>query len=47
VAGGYRSSYLAAGACSLIGALLFSMAGSASSDEATVRSSDVVSGVAK
>jgi len=47
VAGGYRSSYLAAGACSLIGALLFSMAGSASSDEVTVRSSDVVSGVAK
>jgi len=28
-AGGYRSSYLAAGACSLVGALLFSMAGSA------------------
>lgn len=30
VAGGYRSSYLAAAACSLIGALLFSLAGSAS-----------------
>jgi MFS family permease len=28
-AGGYRSSYLAAGACSLVGALLFSLAGSA------------------
>lgn len=31
-AGGYRSSYLAAGACSLVGALLFSMAGSAGDD---------------
>lgn len=30
VAGGYRSSYLAAGACSIIGAILFSFAGSAS-----------------
>jgi MFS family permease len=30
VAGGYRSSYLAAGACSIIGAVLFSFAGSAS-----------------
>jgi MFS family permease len=29
-AGGYRASYLAAGACSLIGALLFSFAGSVS-----------------
>lgn len=28
-AGGYRSSYVAAGVCSLVGALLFSMAGSA------------------
>jgi MFS family permease len=28
-AGGYRASYLAAGACSLVGALLFSFAGSA------------------
>ena len=31
-AGGYRSSYLAAGACSLLGALLFSLAGSAGDD---------------
>lgn len=31
-AGGYRSSYLAAGACSLVGALLFSLAGSAGDD---------------
>ena len=31
-AGGYRSSYLAAGACSLLGALLFSFAGSAGDD---------------
>ncbi|NDA38033.1 MAG: hypothetical protein EBX80_05850 [Acidimicrobiia bacterium] len=30
VAGGYRSSYLAAGACSIIGAILFSFAASAS-----------------
>jgi MFS family permease len=30
VAGGYRSSYLAAGLCSVLGALLFSLAGSAS-----------------
>ncbi len=30
VAGGYRSSYLAAGICSLFGALLFSLAGPAS-----------------
>jgi MFS family permease len=30
VAGGYRTSYLVAGACSLIGAFLFSFAGSAS-----------------
>ena len=30
VAGGYRSSYLAAGVCSVLGALLFSLAGSAS-----------------
>jgi len=29
VAGGYRSSYLAAGVCSIIGAILFSFAGSA------------------
>ena len=47
VAGGYRSSYLAAGACSLVGALLFSMAGSASGDSMSDRSSDVVSGAAK
>jgi len=47
VAGGYRSSYLAAGACSLIGALLFSMAGSASGDSMPDRSSDVVSGATK
>ena len=47
VAGGYRSSYLAAGACSLIGALLFSMAGSASGDSMSDRSSDVVSGTTK
>lgn len=33
VAGGYRSSYLAAAACSLIGALLFSLAGSASEQD--------------
>ena len=31
-AGGYRSSYLAAGACSLVGAVLFSLAGSAGDD---------------
>jgi hypothetical protein len=31
-AGGYRTSYLAAGACSLVGALLFSLAGSAGDD---------------
>jgi len=31
-AGGYRSSYLAAGACSIVGALLFSLAGSAGDD---------------
>jgi hypothetical protein len=31
-AGGYRTSYLVAGACSLIGALLFSLAGSAGDD---------------
>jgi cyanate permease len=31
-AGGYRSSYLVAGVCSLIGALLFSLAGSAGDD---------------
>lgn len=31
-AGGYRSSYLAAGACSLVGALLFARAGSAGDD---------------
>ena len=30
VAGGYRASYLAAGVCSVLGALLFSLAGSAS-----------------
>ena len=30
IAGGYRSSYLAAGVCSIIGAVLFSFAGSAS-----------------
>ena len=30
VAGGYSTSYLVAGACSLIGAFLFSFAGSAS-----------------
>ncbi|MFM8954246.1 MAG: MFS transporter [Actinomycetota bacterium] len=47
VAGGYRSSYLAAGACSLIGALLFSMAGSASGDYTANQNSDVVSGAAK
>ena len=33
-AGGYRSSYLAAGVCSIIGAILFSFAGSASGVEA-------------
>lgn len=33
VAGGYRSSYLAAAACSLIGALLFSLAGPASEND--------------
>ncbi|NBY45493.1 MAG: MFS transporter [Acidimicrobiia bacterium] len=33
VAGGYRSSYLAAGVCSIIGAILFSLAGSASPEE--------------
>ena len=47
VAGGYRSSYLAAGACSLIGALLFSMAGSASGDYTANQNSDVVYGAAK
>jgi cyanate permease len=31
-AGGYRTSYLVAGVCSLIGALLFSLAGSAGDD---------------
>ncbi len=36
VAGGYRSSYLAAGACSIIGAILFSFAGSASVIKAEV-----------
>lgn len=40
VAGGYRSSYLAAAACSLIGALLFSLAGPASENDSK---SDVVS----
>lgn len=34
VAGGYSSSYLVAGICSLIGAVMFSFAGSASGDEA-------------
>ena len=34
-AGGYRASYLAAGVCSLIGALLFSLAGSAGDRSAT------------
>ena len=38
VAGGYRSSYLAAGVCSIIGAILFSFAGSA-----TVASNEVAS----
>ena len=38
IAGGYRSSYLAAGVCSVIGAVLFSFAGSAS-----VASDDFVS----
>ena len=38
VAGGYRSSYLAAGVCSIIGAILFSFAGSA-----TVASDEVAS----
>ena len=38
VAGGYRSSYLAAGVCSIIGATLFSFAGSASVDSAEVAS---------
>jgi MFS family permease len=33
VAGGYRSSYLAAAACSLIGATMFSFAGSASEQD--------------
>ncbi|NBO68454.1 MAG: MFS transporter [Actinobacteria bacterium] len=36
VAGGYRSSYLAAGVCSIIGAILFSFAGSASVASAEV-----------
>lgn len=40
VAGGYRSSYLAAAACSLIGALLFSLAGPASKNDSK---SDVIS----
>jgi MFS family permease len=35
VAGGYRSSYLAAGVCSIFGAILFSLAGSASQREFT------------
>jgi len=34
IAGGYRSSYLAAGVCSIIGAILFSFAGSATAIEA-------------
>ncbi|MFM8943523.1 MAG: MFS transporter, partial [Acidimicrobiaceae bacterium] len=34
VAGGYRSSYLAAGVCSIIGAILFSFAGSATASRA-------------
>jgi MFS family permease len=38
VAGGYRSSYLAAGVCSIIGAVLFSFAGSASVASAEVAS---------
>ena len=40
VAGGYRSSYLAAGICSVLGAMLFSLAGSASDQDAK---SDVIS----
>ena len=36
VAGGYRSAYLAAATCSLIGAALFSLAGSASVDDLTI-----------
>ena len=40
VAGGYRSSYLAAGICSVLGAMLFSLAGSASDQDPK---SDVIS----
>ena len=40
VAGGYRSSYLAAGICSVLGAMLFSLAGSASDQDTK---SDVIS----
>ena len=40
VAGGYRSSYLAAGICSVLGAMLFSLAGSASDKDLK---SDVIS----
>ena len=43
VAGGYRSSYLAAGACSIIGAILFSFAGSASVASDKVASVEVAS----
>ena len=43
VAGGYRSSYLAAGVCSIIGAILFSFAGSASVASDNVASAEVAS----
>jgi MFS family permease len=43
VAGGYRSSYLAAGACSIIGAVLFSFAGSATVASDKVASAEVTS----
>ena len=43
VAGGYRSSYLAAGVCSIIGAILFSFAGSASVASDKVASAEVAS----
>jgi hypothetical protein len=33
VAGGYRAAYLAAAVCSLIGATMFSFAGSASNND--------------
>jgi MFS family permease len=43
IAGGYRSSYLAAGVCSVIGAVLFSFAGSASVASDDFASAEVTS----